>query len=44
MDKNYYYYKILNVAQINTHENQKSGHEYISGMILLLKIKTASRK
>ena len=43
MDKNYDHYKMLNVAQINTHENQKSGHEYISGMVLLVKIKTASR-
>ena len=43
MDKNYDHYKMLNVAQINTHENQKRGHEYISGMVLLVKIKTASR-
>ena len=34
---------MLNVVQINTHETQICGHEYISGMILLVKIKTASR-
>ena len=43
MDKNYDHYKMLNVAQILAHENQLSGHEYISGMILFMKIKTASR-
>ena len=43
MDKNYDHYKMLNVAQIIAHENHLSGHEYISGMILLVTIKTASR-
>ena len=43
MDKNYNHYKMLNVVQINAHKNQNSGHEYISGMILLVKIKSASR-
>ena len=43
MDKNYDHYKMLNVAQIIAHENHLSGHEYISGMILFVTIKTASR-
>ena len=29
MDKNYAHYKMLSVAQINAHENQNSGYEYI---------------
>ena len=43
MDKDCAHYKMLSVAQISAHENQNSGHEYISGMILLVKIITASR-
>ena len=43
MDKDYAHYKMVSVAQSNARENQNSGHECITKMILLVKIITASR-
>ena len=37
MDNDCAHYKTLNSAQINSHENQNSGYEYLSVMILLMK-------